>query len=328
MRPTSQKLLQQADLPALLVSDLTNIRYLTELQMTAGLFLVLPRRCILFVDSRYIEAARRAARGFAVEDAASLVNFMKKIRRCAIESDSVTIARMTIWKKKFKNTKFVLSSGAVEYFRRRKNDRELKLLRRARRLTQELLRRVPSALRRSITEEALARQLNIWALELGAEGLSFDPIVSFGMHTASPHHRPMLRKLRRGDIVQIDVGVKYNGYCADMSEVFFTAKPTIFQQRVYSTLCEAKDAATRAVKSGVTNHALDTIARDILAREGIEKMFTHSLGHGVGLDIHEGVSISRKAPLEKLLKNEVITIEPGVYFPGRFGMRVEDMVIV
>lgn len=328
MRPTPAKLLARARTEALLISDLTNIRYLTGLELTAGFLLALPRRYVLFVDSRYSEMARRRADGFLVKDSADLVKTMEKIGECGIEADKVTIIRVVNWKRKFKNTKFVRTVGAVEEFRRQKDPEELSRLRRARKMTQELLRRVPSMLRRSITEERLARQLIIWALEMGADGLSFDPIVGFGTHTSSPHHRPTNRSLRKGDIVQIDVGVKYKGYCADMSEVFFTAKPSKVELKVYDALCEAKDAATLAVKTGVTNHTLDKIARDILRRENIEEYFTHSLGHGVGLDIHEGASISGRAPKQALLENEVVTIEPGAYFPGKFGMRVEDMVVV
>jgi Xaa-Pro aminopeptidase len=168
----------------------------------------------------------------------------------------------------------------------------------------------------------------MWALELGADGLAFDPIVAFGTHTSSPHHHPTSRALQKGHLVQIDVGAKVKGYCGDMSEVYFTAKPTALQKKVYDTLTEAKNKAMRSVKAGVTTHALDRIARDVLKRDGFDAYFTHALGHGVGLDIHEGVTLSQKAPAQTLLAGEVITIEPGVYFDGKWGMRVEDMIVV
>ncbi|MDP6561596.1 MAG: M24 family metallopeptidase, partial [Candidatus Peribacteraceae bacterium] len=142
------------------------------------------------------------------------------------------------------------------------------------------------------------------------------------------HHHPTSRKLKKGHIVQIDVGAKVNGYCADQSKIFFTAKKTPLQKKVYSALDRAKSESIKAIKPGVTNHKLDQIARSILKKEGLEQYFTHSLGHGVGLDIHEGASLSQKAKKTKLLKNEIITIEPGVYIPGKFGMRLEDEVIV
>lgn len=261
----------------------------------------------------------------ALED---LPTILKTIGQCGIEGDDVTIERLARWKHKYPSTKFVRTTGVIEEFRRQKTDLELRYLKRARRLTRELLRRVPSALRPGITEEWLARQLKMWALELGADGLSFEPIVGFGTHTAIPHHHPTSRTLQKGHLVQIDVGVLYKGYCGDMSEVYFTAPPSKYQKRVYRALNKAKNAAMDAVKPGVTNHKLDQIARHILAEEGIDQYFTHSLGHGVGLEIHEGISLSQKSPKTALVKNEVITIEPGAYFPGKFGMRVEDMIVV
>ncbi len=326
--PSPHALLTEADLPALLVSDLTNIRYLTGLAVTAGLLLVLPRRALLFVDAGYREAAERRAEGVSVRDIDTLPEFLKAVPRCGFESDEVTVARFFGWKKKFPGTAFVRTTGVVAGFRRRKTEDELRLLKRAHRMTRELLRRVPSALRTQTTEEKLARQLLMWTLELGGDGLSFDPIVAFGTHTSSPHHRPTSRTLQKGHVVQIDVGVRFRGYCADMSEVFFTAEPTLAEQQVYDTLCLAKRKAMAAVKAGVTNHALDRIARDVLKKRGIEDAFTHALGHGVGLDVHEGITLSSKAPETALLRHEVVAIEPGAYFPGKFGMRVEDMAYV
>ncbi len=328
MRPRSaRELLAAADVPAFLVSDLLSLKYLTGLPLSAGFLLALPRRFVLFVDARYTDMALRRGT-MAVKPLDELPSFLEDVPACGFEAESVTVLRQGNWKRRFKKTKFIKTSGVVASFRRQKEEWELQRLRRARRITQELLRRVPAALRKQTTEEKLARQLHMWALELGADGLSFDPIVAFGTHTSSPHHAPTSRTLKKGHLVQIDVGARYRGYCADMSEVFFTVKPTPLQERIYKTLQEAKKEATLLVKTGVSTHVLDKAARKILDREGIEEEFTHSLGHGVGLEIHEGLTLSQKSSATTLLKNEVITIEPGVYFPGRFGMRVEDMVFV
>ncbi len=329
MRPTSpSQLLKQANCSAFLITNLINIQYLTGLPVSAGVMLVLPRKSFLFVDSRYRDMAERLESAVTVKDISELPAVMNDVRSCGFESEDVTVLRQSSWKKKFPKTRFLPTVGILQSFRRQKDDEELRLLRRAHRMTKELLRRVPAVLRKSTTEEKLARQLLLWSLELGADGLSFDPIVAFGTHTSCPHHRPTSRSLQKGHLVQIDVGVKYKGYCADMSEVFFTVKPTKTEEQVYRTLTLAKDRATKAVRIGASTRNLDEIARGILKKAGIEQYFTHSLGHGVGLEIHEGVSLSKKATDLKLLKNEVITIEPGVYFPGKFGMRLEDMVYV
>lgn len=330
MRPASARtILAAARTPAFLVTDLTNIRYLSGISLTSGLLLVTQRRLLLFVDARYrYEAENRCGKGITIRDIGDLPKFAKDLPECGLEADKVTIARNASLKRKFPNTKFVRRIGVIEEFRRRKADDELRLMRRAERMTKELLRRVPSALRVGISEEKLARQLAIWALELGGDGLAFDPIVAFGTHTSSPHHAPTSRSLQKGHIVQIDVGVKYKGYCSDMSRVYFTGVPTAAQKKVYDTLLRAQKAVLQKAKAGVTNHELDKTAREILRREGMEDGFVHALGHGVGLDIHEGITLSQRQKEQKLLSGEVITVEPGVYFPGKFGMRLEDQVFV
>lgn len=329
MRPTPRSLLTAAHLPAFLVSNLANIRYLTGLDVSTGLLLVTPRAFTLFLDSRYLEMGQtQAYPDVRIAERDQWEIYMRKIVRCGFESDDVTISRLSLWKRKLLNTKFVQSAGVVEEFRRRKDVKELSLLRRAERITEELLRRVPSRLRIGVTEREVATDLRRWAEELGADGLSFDPIVAFGTHTSRPHHHPTVRKLKKGHLVQIDVGARFRGYCADRSAVYFTAPPTPLQKKVLTALEEAKHAAKKAVRVGASTHTIDRVARDILRSVSLDIYFTHSLGHGVGLEIHEGVTLSQKAPEHRLLRGEVITIEPGVYIPGKFGMRLEDMVFV
>jgi Xaa-Pro aminopeptidase len=314
MRPKrSTAILTEADAPAMIISNLTNIRFLTGLQMSAALLLIDGKRITLFTDGRYLEiAADTVNRGIAVRDAAELDAAMSKIPVCAIEDEELSVDRFRRWKTKFNNTKFVHTSGVIAEFRRSKDSEEQAKFRKAQRITREMIRRVPALLRRPIREIDLAWQLQVWAKELGADGMAFDPIVAFGTHTSLPHHKPTNRLLKKGHIVQIDCGARYRGYCADQSAVFFTAKPTPLQQNVYQAVCAAKDAAIAAITSGVSVRHLDAIAREVLRKYGYETFFCHALGHGLGLDIHEGVTLSQKAPDQKLLKGEIITIEPGI----------------
>jgi Xaa-Pro aminopeptidase len=253
---------------------------------------------------------------------------MKKVRRCGFEENYVSVARFKRGKKLFSSTSFIGVRGSVEFFRRSKDEAELKKILRAHAITEELLRRIPSSLRVNISERALAWKIETWARELGADGMSFATIVAFGKHTSRPHHRPTDKKLKKGDIVQIDLGATYKGYCSDRSVVLFTAHPTVEQQRIYDALMEAKNTAIDAVKIGASTRELDRIARNVLKRHKLDQYFTHSLGHGVGIDIHEGVTLSQRGADDHLMEYEVITIEPGVYIPGKFGMRLEDMMIV
>lgn len=330
MHPSSSlALLRGARLSAFLVTDLMAIRYLTGVEVSAGALLVLPRGYRLFVDGRYGEAAARSIRsGVRLCEREDLPAFLHKLRRCGCESETVTLAQWGRWKRQFKNTKFVQYSGIVGWFRRSKDPEERAAFRRAQRITRTMLRRIPPLLRAGITERMIVWKLTEWAQQLGADGLAFDPIVAFGSHTSRPHHRATERQLKRGDLVQIDVGARFRGYCADQSAVFFTGKPTELQAKVFAAVRDAQKAAVDCVAAGVSTHEPDRIARRILQERGFEQYFVHSLGHGVGLEIHEGVTLSQKRPAETLLKHEIITIEPGVYLPGKFGMRLECEVIV
>jgi len=332
MRPVQpSEILTVSKTDAFLVTNLTNIRYLSGIEVSTGFVLITAKKMTLLVDSRYREAAEKSVRkGVTVGGIDSLKRLLKTIKRCGFEAEDVTVARIAGWKNKL-NTKFVQSKGIIEEFRRSKEPDELRHFRKAQAITHQLMDTIPTLLKGSITEKQLAEKLRQIAIELGADELSFEPIVAFGTNSSSPHHHPSSRKLLKGHIVQIDIGARVNGYCADQSQVFFTAKKTPLQKRVYDALDRAKTAAIRAIGEigeGVTNHDLDRIARDILKEEDLEQYFTHSLGHGVGLDIHEGISISLKAKKQKLLKNEIITIEPGVYISGKFGMRLEEEIIV
>ena len=349
----------------LLISNLINIRYLTGVQMTFGLMIMNGKRRMLFVDSRYMEKAKKEAKNgtrvFLIDD---LDAEIKKLKAVRFEADDATVSRCERWKKHFRGTKLIPSTGVIEEMRRSKNTEEIGAMRKACKITDQVMKKIPSLLRiRNITEKRLAWEIEKLSRELGAENMAFDTIVGFGDHTSRPHHSPTDRKLKKRDIVQIDMGVKVNGYCSDCSRVFFFGKPTEEQKNIFHLLASVMQETTKQVKAGVTNHALDTFARSMLRRgaepvppafpkrcvggsevEGLgrprEKMmtltsgknldefFTHGLGHGVGLEIHEGASLSKRSPKQTLKKNEAITIEPGIYFEGKWGMRIEDTVLI
>ncbi len=329
VRPSSPRiLLRHAGTPAFLVTNLTNIRYLTGAEVSAGAVLITARSVELFVDPRYREAALGRVFGCTVRPLDDLAGALSRIAALGCESETVTLAVKDRWRKAFRSTKFLPKHGVIAHFRRSKGPDELRNFRRAQRITRELLQRVPAALRDRVTERELAWKLEGWARALQADSLAFDPIVGFGAHTSRPHHHPTTRALKKGDIVQIDVGARFGGYCADQSAIFFTGKKTQEQERSLAAVSEAKAAAERMVRAGASTHALDRMARCILQKHGVETAFAHSLGHGVGLEIHEGVTLSQKRPDETLLASEIVTIEPGVYFPGKFGIRLEDEIIV
>lgn len=360
----------------LLVSNLINIRYLTGVEMTFGMLLFGGKKAMkLFVDSRYTEKAKKEAhhtiRVFPIDD---LPKYLRKLKRVRFEADDVTVARLNRWKKRYKGVRWIPSEGVIEEMRRVKNNDEIRAIRKACRITDDVMMLIPylsgvgapepvlslskgwgaqeqkllpqklklvliaqgAAARRpyELTEKQLAWHIEKLSRSLGADAMAFDTIVGFGNHTARPHHSPTDRKLKKRDIIQIDMGVKVNGYCSDCSRVFFTGKPTKEQKEIFDLLVKTVKETTKQVKAGAPNRALDSYARSALrrgapmGRPNLDEFFTHGLGHGVGLEIHEGVSLSKRAPKQKMKANEVITIEPGIYLSGKWGMRIEDTVLV
>ena len=330
MRPVSpSQILRQSKTKSFMVTNPINIEYLTSIKLSSGILLVTARNYHLFADGRYKEMAdKKSGLSIKVHLPERLGSALRRIGETGFESEYVTVEQMRRMRRKNKNTKFVQRKGVIEHFRRQKSPDEIRKFKRSQRITVELLRRVPLALRSCPTEKQLAWKFEDWARELGADGLSFEPIVAFGTNSSCPHHHATDRKLKKGHIVQIDVGSKYKGYCSDQSQIFFTGRPTSLQQKILEAVSEAKQKSIASVRSGITNHKLDKIARDILSEYGFEEYFTHSLGHGVGLDIHEGTSLNQHGTSIKLLPNEIITIEPGVYIPGKFGIRLEEEVVV
>lgn len=330
MRPENpNSLLKQAETEAFLISNVTNIQYITGFSCTFGILLVKPRGFHLYLDGRYTEAAKAVKKQYLhVHSVNDLAKALKAIPKCGFESEFVTVDRLRKWKKEFSHTTFIEKSGVVAEFRRTKNPDEIRLLKKARSITQEMLSRVPALLKGKVKESDVALQLYVWARELGAQGLSFEPIVAFGKNSSKPHHRASDQVLRPGDIVQIDVGAKYKGYCADMSRVFFTKKPTPEQLKVYDAVRNALEISMEAACAGISVRDLDTLARGVLKDAGCDSQYPHALGHGVGLDVHEDPRISYLAPEDTLRAHEVLAIEPAVYIPGKFGIREEDMAFI
>jgi Xaa-Pro aminopeptidase len=328
--PTAlRRVCSEAKIDAFLISDLTNIRYLTGSSVSSGLVLIHAKSMEFFVDGRYIESSKETSYPYVtIRSHLEFTDALTLYRRVGFEAENVTVARLSRWMKKNPRTRFQQTTGIIENLRRTKTTHELRSIARACTVTKKVLRHIPALLTVGRTERALAQEIEAMSRSLGAESMAFDTIVAFGENTSRPHHHPTDRALQASDIVQIDMGVKIDGYCSDYSRVYWMGKKTPAQVKAYTALLSAKKSAEKLVKSGVSNRQLDISARTVLKRSGYDKEFCHSLGHGLGLDIHEMPSISKKAPLVTLRKHEVITIEPGLYFPGEWGMRVEDTIIV
>lgn len=311
------------------VTNLKNIRYLTGQRLSAGTLIIRRDSSTLCVNLQF-DSVDEATAGTSlrIEDSAAFPRLLGELSVIFFEADDISVSRLAGWQKACKNKKFMPMTDRVEYLRRTKSPEELASIRAACSITTKVLREIPTMLKYGRSEKDIAWMIRGRCRDLGADAMAFETIVAIGENTSRPHWRPGERKLRKGDIVQIDMGAAYDGYCSDYSRVFFKGDPTPEQAKAYRALKKTKKAAEAMLRPRVTNRELDSEARRVLGEYGYDKEFYHALGHGVGMDIHEGVTISSKAKRTTLLRNEVITIEPGLYFPGLFGMRIEDTVVV
>jgi len=179
----------------------------------------------------------------------------------------------------------------------------------------------------SLTELDLANQIKKLGKKFGGEAMAFPPIVSFGSSSAQIHHKPSKKRIGKNNFLMLDYGVKVKGYCSDFTRTLFIGNPNKFQEKVYNTVLKSQLAALKEVKLGVDCYKIDLIARKIVIDAGFGRHFNHSTGHAVGIKIHEPPSFSPVSS-EQLLKSTVMTVEPGIYLPGKFGVRIEDMILV
>ena len=303
----------------LLVVKKENLFYFTGQHFIDGYLLIDKKRMVFFGNG--LEQI-----GGAKSDLISrLSKYFRAGQTLAVE-DSLSRQEWDYFKKKLKGVKLAPSSGAIERLRSIKTGAELEELRQAYRITAQVFAAVKSQLKKKQwTEEGLARYIRIWGLELGADEVSFDPIVAAGSNAAIPHHRPGPAILKPNQSIVVDFGFKVNGYCSDFTR-------TVFLKRVPAKLRQAYDQAETAykkafafVRSGKTGGEVDSAARNHLANANLAQYFIHSLGHGTGLEVHESPSLSPRSD-DELKNGMVFSIEPGVYFPKIGGIRIEDLV--
>lgn len=326
--------LAERKLDALLVAFSANLRYLSGFTGSSGNLLVLPDRAILFTDPRYtIQAGQetsctvKIAKGPLVLDVAAAIQKLQ-LRRIGYEP-----ARMTCDLFESLNSRLPMKaslvpvSGWIEELRTIKSAAELERIVRSVETNSQAFEQTVARLRPSMTERALAAELEYRMRRLGAEKPSFETIVAGGSRSALPHAQPTAARLQPGGLVVVDMGAFQDGYASDMTRMLFLGSPTPKVKRTYRAVLEAQLAAIDAVRAGVSTAHVDRQARKVLKGYGLEQAFVHSTGHGLGLEIHEPPRIGKRDK-GRLEAGMTITIEPGVYLEGFGGIRIEDTVAV
>lgn len=319
-----------------LVTNLLNIRYLTGFTgSNAALIVGAEEKDDLFsTDGRYVEQSktqvpdlpllvgRASGQAVAKEIGGSLGTL-------AYETHCVSVDEAEALQDAAPDVRLVSIGQAVEALRAVKDDGEIELLRHAAHIADQALADLIAAggIVPGRTEREIALDLDFRMLRLGAEEVSFETIVASGPNSAIPHHSPTDRPVERGDLVKIDFGSTYRGYHSDMTRTYGVGEIADWQREIYQIVAESQRAGAQALRIGRTGKEVDTVSRDIIAAAGYGETFAHSLGHGVGLDVHEAPNLSQLAET-KLEDRVCVTVEPGIYLAGRGGVRIEDTLVL
>jgi Xaa-Pro aminopeptidase len=325
-----EALLTEKELDRFLVTDLTNVRYLTGFTGTNGACVCGPGLRLFLTDFRYTERAAAEVEGWEPLTLAGdwLKGIAERLQgRVGFEDDQMSVRLLEKLKEKLADgTEMVAAGGRVEKLRRVKDDEELAAIAEASELADEVWRWSLEQGLAGRSEREVARAAEARIRELGGDP-SFPAIVAAGPDGALPHAEPGEREIGRGELVVFDMGASLDGYCSDGTRTFATGDPGEEGRAVYEVVRRAQQAALEAIHAGVTGEDVDGAARTVIDGAGYGDRFGHALGHGVGLEVHEGPRLAQRSD-DVLTAGEVVTVEPGIYLPGKLGVRIEDLVVV
>ncbi len=331
-----RKALKKAKVDALLVTNFTNVTYLTGFTGDDSYLLLTPKHQFVISDPRYttqleeecpkVDAHIRPP-GQGMLTAVEKLCKQAKLKRLGIEGDSMTVSFRERLAAKLGHVELVTTCGAVEELRMCKDKEEVAEIRRAIEYAQDAFNTVRKLVHPEQTEKELADALEHQMRRFGATGASFPSIVAVGDRSALPHYRPRDRRISEAPFVLIDWGAVGRGYVSDLTRVLVTGKIPPKLQRIYEVVLNAQERAIAAIKPGLTCEQIDAVARGVIEKAGFGRQFGHGLGHGIGLEIHEAPRLA-KGQSVKLKPGMVVTVEPGIYVPGFGGVRIEDDVLV
>lgn len=329
--------LESASLDAILITGEANRFYASGFHSsgTDGVALVTRQNAYYFTDSRYTEAAGRYVQDAAVREIRrdrgyiALINEVidqEHLKRLGFEDAYMTVASYETYRKALK-CELVPATELLLALRRVKSPEELEAMVSAQRIAERALEDILKEIHPGVVEKEVAARLQYLMLHYGAENMSFDPIVVSGPNGSLPHGVPGPKEIQLGEFVTMDFGCIYHGYCSDMTRTVAVGSASDEMRRVYDTVLAAQKAGISAAKAGMTGQELDGTARKVIEDAGYGKYFGHSFGHGVGVEIHESPTVSglNETPLPS---GAVVSAEPGIYLPGRLGVRIEDVIVL
>ena len=331
-----RRLLEEKNLPALLVAQEENRRYLSGFTGSAGVLLITPAQAILATDFRYWEQGAQQAPDFTLYQAKSAMkDFLPGLIAAAghpahigFENNTITVAQYEEMQKDVPQVEWRGVNGLIENMRAVKDADELALTRKTITLAEDGLHYLLIILQPGMTEKQAAWELEAYLRTHGADALSFDTIIASGPNAALPHHEPSERVIQTGEPITIDWGAAIDGYRSDLTRTIVLGQADAKFREIYDIVLKAQLNAIANIKAGQTGQEADAFGRDVIVAAGYGDYFGHGLGHGVGLAVHEQPRASYTVENDRLPANSILTVEPGIYLPGWGGVRIEDMILV
>ena len=328
----ARNLLSRLKADALLITSFKNRYYLSGFSGSAGYLLITADRAVLITDGRYTVQAKKEAENFELIDGAETdyslaMPILKNARSVIFEDDELTVSSWNRLKKTYPDTEFIPGAADINNLRRAKTQDELKKIKAALSIADAAFSHIAKFIKRGMTENEVAAEIEYFMRKNGAAKTSFDTICASGAMSALPHHQASGKPLCEGDFLVMDYGCVFEGYCSDITRTVVIGKASSRHREIYETVLKAQLAAEKNLRAGLAARDADKAARDIIENAGFGKNFSHSLGHGVGIEIHELPNLSPKSPLT-LSHGDVVTIEPGIYIEGFGGVRIEDMAYI
>lgn len=320
----------------ILITSETNRRYYTGFPSSAGILLVIPGNTVFFTDSRYIELAKKRISVCQVEELKKRQEQLDAVIRrtgiktLAVETNHLTVTEFQTLQKNHPTVIFQEDARGDEIIRSQrmvKLPEEVEAIRKAQAIAEKGFSHLLKLLRPGLTEKEIQLELDYFMLKNGAEALSFDTIAVAGPNSSLPHGVPTDYQLQQGDFLTLDFGAVVDGYHSDMTRTVAIGAVDELKKEVYEIVMAAQLAAIAAIRPGITAKDADAAAREVIGEAGYGDCFGHGTGHGVGLEIHEAPNLSQSST-QVLEKGMIVTVEPGIYLPSRFGVRIEDMVLV
>lgn len=321
-------------LDALLITFPPFVRYLTGFSGSNACCVVTPRTQSLLTDGRYTVQVREEVKGFRIFIAkGNLFDELRSRRvlpakgRIGFNPSQLQVAELENLKSLFDEARFIKTRDIVGAVAAVKDEAEIRSIRAAAQISDKVFRHILGIVKEGMAELDIAAELVYQHRKLGAEADAFEPIVASGVRGCLPHARAGTKRIKQGELVTLDFGCRLSGYHSDLTRTIAVGKPGPELRRIYQTVRDAQQRAVEAAKAGMMAKDLDAVARTWIKKTGFGRFFTHSLGHGLGLQVHEGPRVSAKSP-DRLQAGNVITVEPGVYVPGVGGVRIEDDIVI